>query len=224
MFQKPSRAAAGVLLGAALVFAAGPPDLITAQTSEMQIAARLITDKSAQTKAIGSDLDRQYVIVELTVTPRGGYPVAISRDDFLLRSSRDNERATADSPDRIAGDAVLVLGSKGGSGRAIYSEDPGAVIVGGLPGTGSRPQRVGNRSNSGAAVGGGSEAAETTVAATRTPASPLLQALESKELRLGEIRQPVTGYLYFQVDPDQKTKNFVLHYKGAGGSCELRFK
>ena len=217
----------GALLLTAVSWAADSSSAaVSASTSELTISARVIVDKEAVVKAVGSDLKRQYVIVELTVTPRGGYPVTISRDDFLLRSERDNERGTADSPDRVTGPAVLVLGSTGG-GRPVYSQSGEPVFVGGVPGVpgSGRPRRIGTQDNtfgSGATGGGG----ESTVAAStsKDKPSPLIATLQQKELPLGEASKPVSGYLYFPVDPQQKTKNFHLHYKGAGGSCELKFK
>ena len=216
----------GLLITAASVAADSRPAAVSASTTEVTISARLITDKESVLKAVGSDLKRQYVIVELTVTPRGGYPVAISREDFLLRSERDNERGTADSPDRVAGAAVLVLGSTGGS-RPVYSQSGEPVFVGGVPGVpgAGPPRRVGTQDNTfGSGATGGGESTVTAAAASKDKPTPLLATLQQKELPLGEASKPVTGFLYFPVDPQQKTKNFHLHYKGAGGSCELRFK
>lgn len=218
---------ATVLVTGALM-AAGPataadaePLVVSAKTGDVEISARLIADKEAQLKAVGSELNRQYVIVDLTVKPRGGYPVSFSREDFLLRSARDNERATADSPERIAGAAVLVLGSTGG-GRSVYSQSGDPVYVGGLPGaTSGPPRRVGAVDDT---FGSGADSAQTTVSASTTKVTPLLSTLREKELPLGETRKPVSGYLYFPVDPKQKSKNFYLHFKGPGGACELRFK
>ena len=212
-----------LLLMAALL-AGGPetPSTASAKTGEVEIFARLLADKEAVSKAVGSDLQRQYVVVELTVTPRGGYPVTLNRDDFLLRSERDNERATADSPDRVAGGAVLVLGGAGGPRRA-YSEAGDPVFTGSLPGVGidDRPRRIGAQENG---IGGGGQAGDATVTAARKNETALLGALKQKELPLGETRKPVKGYLYFPVDPKQKVKNFHLHYKGPRESCEMRFK
>lgn len=212
------------LLAAGAAVAADSPPTVSAKAADLEISARLITDREAMVTALGSDLKRQYVVVELTVKPRGGYPVTISRDDFLLRSERDNERGTADSPERIAGAAVLVLGSTGGS-RPIHSQSGDPVFIGGIPGVpggAGPPRRIGTQDNtfgSGATSGG-----EATVAASKGKESPLLAKLHEKELPLGETGKPVTGYLYFPVDPQQKTKNFHLHYKGPGGTCELRFR
>ena len=79
---------------ATTALAADSNPTVSAKAADLEVTARLITDKQAMINAVGSDLKRQYVIVELTVKPRGGYPVVISREDFLLRSERDNERAT----------------------------------------------------------------------------------------------------------------------------------
>jgi hypothetical protein len=213
---------AALLATAAIVEAADPaPAWVTGKAAELEVAARVIADKEAQIQAVGSDLHRQYVIVEVKLTPRGGYPVVVQREDFLLRSARDAERSTAESPDRIAGSSVLVLGATGGGGRGMFSEAGDPVFVGGLPGTGSRPRRIGvDDSTIGNAAGSG----ETTVTSSQAKVSPLLTALRDKELALGELRKPASGYLYFAVDPKQKTKNFWLHYKGAGGVADLHFR
>ena len=192
---------------------------VTAKTADVEITARLILGREEQIKAVDSDLGRQYVIVEMTVKPRG-YPLALSRDDFLLRSERDNERSTADSPDRVAGPGVLVLGSTGGAGP-IYSESRDPIYAGGYPGTGTGPPRRIPGPSTSVGIGGDSK---STSASPSSRATPLLATLRGKELPIGETGKTVSGLLYFQVSPNQKTKNFHLHYKGAGGSCELRFK
>ena len=153
-------ASAALLAAAIMVGAESVPGPVTAKTEDLEITARLITDREAQLKAVSSDLKRQYVIVELTVKPRGGYPVTLSRDDFLLRSERDNERATADSPERVAGGSVLVLGSTGG-GSGIRSESRDPVFIGGIPGTGAGPPR---RVGADSVYGTGPAPASSTVA------------------------------------------------------------
>lgn len=215
--------AISLLVGAAVLAAADQPvGPVTAKTADVEITARVIADAESQKAALGSDLNRQYVVVELTVKPRGGYPVTLGRDDFLLRSERDNERATADSPDRIAGAAVLVLGSSGSS-RPVYSESGDPVYVGGIPGTGTGPPRRINAPSDTFGGGGGTGGATTLSAAKEKP-TPLLETLRRKELPLGETGRPVSGYLYFSVDPKQKIKNFHLHYKGPTERADLRFK
>jgi len=134
-------AAATLLVAAAAAWAADPPGVpVAAKTADLELSARLILDRDAQLRAVGSDLSRQYVIVELRVTPRQG-------------GGRRNQPVQRSGP----------------------------------------------------------------------PDAPTRQARE-KEMPLGETRQPVSGYLYFPVDPKQKPKNFHLHYKGPRESAELRFR
>ena len=198
-----------------------PPVWVAQKTPDVEISARLILDREAHLQAVGADLGRQYVVVELKVTPKGGYPVTLDRDQFLLRSSRDNERSTAESPDRIAGSTILVLGAKSTGGRGIFSESGDPVFVGGLPGTGGRPRRIGGDETG---IGSAAGPSETTVASSSAKVTPLLSALRDKEMPLGEHRKPVTGFLYFPVDPKQKPKNFHLHFKGPGGEAEIQFR
>ncbi len=209
-----------VLLPGWLVAGQPAAPTASAKTVDAEISAKLIIDKETLIKLVGSDLKQQYALVELTVVPRGGYPVTISRDDFLLRSERDNERASPDSPDRITGSAVLVLGSTGG-GRSVYSQSGDPVYVGGIPGTGTGPpRRIGAQDDT---YGSGAASGETKVTPGKADAGPLIGILREKELKFGEIHKPASGYLYFPIDPKQKAKNFHLHYKGPGGSCEMRF-
>jgi len=211
---------AATLATAGVLLAAGDlPVWVTEKAADVTISARVILDKEAQVQAVGSDLNRQYVIVEVKLVPRGGYPVTMTREDFLLRSARDAEKSTAESPERIAGSAVLVLG-EGGQSRPIYSQSGDPVFVGGFPGTGGRPRRLGSEDTFGAPAG----ATEAAVAPSKAKETPLLGTLQEKEVRLGEIRKPVTGLLYFPVDPKQKVKNLWLHYKGAGGTADLHFR
>lgn len=211
---------AGSLAMAGVLVAAGETALwVTEKAADTEISARVILDKEAQVKAVGSDLNRQYVIVEVKLSPRGGFPVTFTREDFVLQSSRDAEKSTAESPERIAGPSVLVLGSRGET-RPVYSQSADPVYVGGLPGTGGRPRRLGSDDTYGNASG----PAEATVAASQAKVTPVLATLQEKEVPLGEVRKPATGYLYFPVDPKQKVKNFWLHYKGAGGTADLHFR
>jgi hypothetical protein len=198
-------------------------DWVSAKSDDVEISARLITGKEPVIQAVGSDLKRQYSIVELTVTPRGGYPVALSRDDFLLRSERDNERSTAEAPERIAGSNVLVITDAGAAhaGTAPQSTN--------IPGLGRLRRKKKPHEKADQEDKDKDDADKKSDAAPAPPPDPaaddsLVKTLQSKEIPLGETGKPVSGYLYFEVDPQQKAKNFWLHYKGPHRTCELRFK
>src|SRR5262249_48298501 len=109
-----------------------------------------------------------------------------------------------------------------GGSRAVYSQSGDPVYVGGIPGTTTGPpRRVGAQEDT---YGSAASSGETRVTPGKTEAGPLVGVLREKELKFGEIHKPATGYFYFPVDRKQKAKNFPLHYKGPGGSCEMRFK
>src|SRR5579884_1527177 len=194
-----------------------PGGWFSAQSMDVEISARLIIDKQAVIDAVGSDLKRQYSLVELKVTPKGNYPVTLSRDDFLLRSERDNQHATADSPDLVAGPAVLVLTDTGAT-RPGYASPGMPTAIPGLSG----PKRKKNRDKT--PEQGAVSGPEVQPPQSEKSSALLIAALQAKELPLGETRKSVSGYLYFPVDPQQKAKNFYLSYKGPNGVCEIRFK
>ena len=56
------------------------------------------------------------------------------------------------------------------------------------------------------------------------PEATLLDRLQRLELPVGETREQVRGYLYFQVTPKHKPKHFVLGYDGSAGEYKIYFK
>jgi hypothetical protein len=192
----------------------------SAKSNDVEISARLLVAKEAVLEAVGSDLRRQYSIVELTVKPRGNYPVTLSRDDFQLRSERDNERSTAESPERIAGSNVLVVTD---AGATHAGSAPSSTTN--IPGLG----RLRRKKKAQDKTQDSDKKDEDQSAAAEPPPNAagdesLVKTLLAKELPMGETAKPVSGYLYFAVNPQQKTKNFWLRYKGPSGECEIRFK
>lgn len=194
---------------------------VSAKSNDVEISARLITDKDAVVDAVGSDLKRQYSIVELTVTPRGNYPVTLSRDDFMLRSERDNERSAAESPERIAGSNVLVVTD---AGATHAGSAPPSSSIPGLGRLRRNKKKAQEKAEDQSKKDDKSPAAEPEPPPAPAADDSLVKTLQAKELPMGETRKPVSGYLYFAVNPQQKAKNFWLHYKGPGGTCEIRFK
>lgn len=88
-------------------------------TDNAAFSARLIIERSEIKNLTGSDLDGDYVLVELQIRPLYNYSVVPERDDFVLRSRRNNERSRAMSPHAIAGEPGLVLGSVRGSSAVV---------------------------------------------------------------------------------------------------------
>ena len=117
-----------LISGAVALIAAEPPLWVSAELDDVEFRARLVRDVNEIQSRLGDDLDREFILVELQVRPLYNSEVILSRDDFLLRSYRNNERSQAQSPDRIAGEAVLVLG-EGAPGEASSRRRTGPSLV-----------------------------------------------------------------------------------------------
>ncbi len=186
------------------------------------IQASLYAGKASIRQAVGYELDEGIVVVELKLIPAAGQKIAINRDDFLLRSDRDGQRATPYAPTQIADGAVLVVKTVGGGG-SVGSESRGPVW-GGLGG--GMPRRMpGNGSGIGNSAGTTEAQAEMKdIPEGKDKQDPLLTALEKKILPEKEIAEPATGQLYFLMEGKQKTKDIELLYKTSAGRVSVRFK
>jgi hypothetical protein len=211
------------LLAAAGLAAADAPRWRSAILDDAAFQVRLVRDVAEIERLLGDDLDRDFILLEIDVRPLFNSNIKITRDDFRLRSYRNNQNSEAQSPDRIAGAEVLVLrDGQGGGGGAFAQQE--TIFLGGPPGTDGSPGgihgpgQVGVGSGSGVPGGIGSLSNETR------PEATLLERLQRLELPVGETREQVRGYLYFQVNPKHKPKHFVLGYDGSAGEYKIYFK
>jgi hypothetical protein len=197
----------------------------SAKLKDLEVKVRLVRDPAEMTALLGSDLDKEYTLAEVELVPLYNTKVTVTRDDFLLRYYDNNERSVAESPDQIAGSAVLVLGKgvKSGGGNVFtQSDDP--VIIGGAPGTGTRPRRI---DTPGGGIGGGPGASTSTteIKQDQVPAATtLLERLEKVELPMGDTTRTVRGYLYFQINPKYALKKLAFAYDGTAGKSKIEFK
>ncbi len=179
------------------------------------VSATLLSEEELKEK-LGSNLGGFYVVIEVTVSPKTK-PYTISRDDFLLRTDRDGERSKPFAPTQIAGKGALIVSQTGG-GRGIMGDNNGP-IWGGYPG-GGRPQRIGGD-------GGGSSSeseTQTKVVKGQDKENPVLAALTARILQEKEVQGPLTGLLYFAMEPKQKPKELELIYTTPAGKLNLRFR
>ena len=207
------RLLAGWILAAVLPLpAADRPVWRSVETEDVALSARLVRDREEITRLVGNDLDGEYVLIELDVKPLYNENVQLIRDDFVLRSYRNGDQSFAQSPDRIAGEAVLVINEgRARSAGDVFSQEPtlGTDTGGVTPGV--------------LGAGAGS-AVETKVSAETREETTLIGRLRKLELAMGPTRIQVRGYLYFQLNPKHKLKHFVLDYDGSAGECTIPFK
>lgn len=189
-----------------------------ASNEAVEITTRLYNGKDAVRRVLGSDLDGYIVVVDVSVTPKQEKLLAISLDDFMLRSDKDGQRSRPFAPSQIAGRGALVV-SSGGRGGSVMA-DSGGPVWGGYPGP---PRRMGGE---GGAIGNTSEA--STEAAVHSGAkdkeNPLLSTLKEKCLPETKTDKPVSGLLYFLMEGKHKTKQLELYYQGPAGKLSTRFR
>jgi hypothetical protein len=201
-----------------------------ASDSKVTLDARLYIDKDEMKKLLGHDPGPSIVIVEITVTPAPGTALKLDREDFLLRSDRDGQRSRPLDPAQIAGSAVMVISSRGGTqgtGMAEERRVPWGVpgIPGGSP-TGGPPRGLpmpGQSPNVGTATADTSEAV-ASVEETQKKSNPLLDALTERLLPDGELDKPARGLLYFLIEGKLRAKDLELVYRKAPPRLSIRFK
>lgn len=109
------RALSVLLLSSALVaLAAGKePPSARAANGKVEIAATLYAGRESVREQLGSDLGGNFFVVKVALTPVGGQPLAINRDDFLLRSYKNGQKCQPYAPSQIAGSGALALSAGG---------------------------------------------------------------------------------------------------------------
>ncbi len=212
-----------VLALAALAVAASLPEWYSREVRDAEFQARLVRDAAEIERLAGDRFEGDVILVELRMRPLYGSAIELDRSDFLLRARNRNDMSPAVSPDRVAGSAVLALGTKPtSSGGSVFAEPAGGPVWGGAPGTGTRPRRLGAPP---AVVGGGAQGeGRQTVDARRESDTPVLTRLRELELPLAAKDSPVSGYLYFEIPARTKRKHLELSYDGNLGDFLIEFK
>lgn len=98
-----------ILLAAALLFAKNAPSGKAADAS-VEIAGTFL-DPEATKQAAGSDFDKAYTVIEVTVTPKGK-SLELQPDDFLLRIKSNSDSSGPMSASQVygAGGGLIVHG------------------------------------------------------------------------------------------------------------------
>jgi hypothetical protein len=206
------------VLAVALAAAAEKPiAAVSSEDEQVVLEASAFVDKADIAKALGEDPGMDLVIVQVKVAPRGETKVKIDFDDFVLISRKDGQRSQPLAPSQIAGSGALVVipGQQGGGGGGMGSPRRGP-IWGGMPGTGSRPRRLGGDGEAGA-VSGPTGAQAKVEKGSEPSENPLMDVLKAKALPQIETNDAVAGLLYFFLEGKHKLKHLELMYKSPVG-------
>lgn len=162
---------------------------------------------------VGDDLGGSYIVADVKIEPKYTKEVTVDRDDFVLRTDKDGEKAKPFTGSQIAGSGALIVSRTSGTNQA---RSPGWSTMGG-------PMVLGG---GGSGIGAGSSVDTSTNKATMQndeKVNPLKKVLDSKILPNGKTEKPVTGLLYFLLEK-QKMKDLELIYGGRENRITLRFK
>lgn len=216
------RTAAAVGLLVCGLSAARLPDWYTRELPDAEFQARLVRDVAEIERVAGDSFDGEVILIEVRVRPLYGSKIFLRRDDFLVRARNNNETSPAQTPNRIAGSAVLDLSAeKKTSAPDLFADDTGP-IWGGAPGTGSRPRRLGGPPDH---IGSSTASQELITAKQRSAADSSGAArLQLLELPLELEDDPGAGYLYFEMPAKTKRKHLELSYDGNLGEFLIEFK
>jgi hypothetical protein len=170
----------------------------------------LCLDAAELKEIFGTDFDNLFSVVEVTLTPKGGKPLDIHLDDFLMRSEQTGAHSGPLYASQIAGQDTLV----------VHQSDVNKRKSGPSFGGGMGPIMMG---------GGGSSAPppEARVEVKNSEKrDPMLDVLKRKILAEKPAGETVTGLLFFPLDKE-KPKNLVLIYTVPGPEADklrIRFK
>jgi hypothetical protein len=184
------------------------------------VNATLYMTRQEATEALGLDPGEGIMIVRVTLKPLGDNSVNISLDDFTLHCYGEGQKSQPLYPTQIAGNAAMVLQSTPGQSVGIGPGTPKTTVS--IPGINRQPAQAPPKAAGVKPPGG--DAAPATVEAKDAKESPLLTALRGKILPEKEIKEPITGLLYFPFDGKHKVKELELIYKVNGERLDVKFK
>jgi hypothetical protein len=194
------------LLPSLLLYGASKRNVATAngENDDVAVEATLYIDGEAVKGLIGNDLGGHYIVADIKVTPKYGKEISVLRDDFVLHTDKDGEKAQPFVGNQIAGQTALV----------VAGEEP--------------PKKKGGW-NVGGPVMMGSPGVPTdhgptgSTVKTDEHENPLKKLLDTKILQEQKATQPVTGLLYYPMEK-QKMKDLQIQYGGKDNRITLRFK
>ncbi len=172
------------------------------ENEDLVLTATLHIDPEDIKELIGSDLGGHYIVAEVKVEPKYGKDIAIDRDDFMLRTDKDGDKATPYAPSQIAGRGALIIDE-------VQKSD--GIASPGWTGTKVPVVRKDSAKPAGAAK------------SAPGPEPALQKTLEAKILPEGKTDKPVSGLLYFPMEK-QKMKDLELYYGGRENRITMRFK
>ncbi len=204
-------AAAGLLAVTVCASLPGGPDrVMKAETPELELRVEVLSKKQVR-RTFVSGIHQDYLLARVTVVPKGGGSVEVSRQDFSLAVEGSTTRLGAEDPARVA---AAIHGQQQDrhqvtvtpTGEVGYYSGPDPTRPGDPT---SRKSGVYTRVGAGVGVSRGP-------GLTSEDRGVMELELSEKSLPEGETSAPVAGHLYF-LSPSKNAKRLQLIYQPASG-------
>jgi len=166
-------------------------------------AERLKPDRVAKT--FSSEIDRDYMVIEVAVYPQNGAIIDVQWFDFALRFAGQQE-TRPDTPEEAS---VPLRERPGIKGPVEVTSETGVIVTTQKdPVTGRRSTSAGTYEGIGVAVG--NPQPNPLPPASRGPDPRVLQdKLQAKALPQGKTGKAIAGYLYFPKPPKKPQNNLL---------------
>jgi len=176
------------------------------ENEDLILTVTLYLDPADVKETIGSDLDGHFIMAKVKVEPKYGKDILIDRDDFVLRSNDNGEKATPFAASQIAGRGALIIAQTEEKQKKRGWSMGGPVMIG-----------------SGGSGAGEDKDKPDPKMVNSDQENPLKKVLDSKILPEGKTDQEAAGLLFFPMEK-QKMKNLELRFGGQENRISLRFK
>jgi hypothetical protein len=181
---------------------------ISAET--VALSGKAYIDPLAVKQLLGTDLGGHYIVIQMTVTPKGDKPLNVKESDFQLFCEGDGDRTQPQTAAEIAAADSMVL-KRGQSGIGSFGEETGTTWSGvGFGGRSAKKKKD-------------DEGPPSVKMEKGKKDDSLKGILAEKALPEKETTQPVSGLLYFPLEK-KKLKDLVLFYATPNGKLRLYFK
>ena len=175
------------------------------ENEDMILSVTLYTTPADVKELIGDELGGHFIVAEVKIEPKYGKTLTIDRDEFVLHTDDNGEKAKPFAASQIAGREALIVTHEG------VKEKKSGLMIGGM----------------GGGMGSGGNDPGSTKVKVQNPATvkedPLEKTLQDKILVEQKTDKPVGGLLYFPMEK-QKLKDLEIRYGPQERRITLRFK
>ncbi len=165
------------------------------ENDAVAVSATFITTDQVK-EEFGSTFNGNFTVVEVRLVPKGGKPMDVRLDDFILRSQSDGDHSGPLLAAQIVDGAALVV-------RQTYARGTNPESAPMIAGTKVEMKNDLSKGTSG------------------TP--EVLAALKKRILEEKTTSEPESGLLFFPME-HEKPKSLVLSYTSPGGRMRIEFK